>query len=516
MFPGAQIVFCGIDRRELAERVLPSNVRGVLVKRNFSGTLDAALALHPYTQQVVVIAGTSGFDTRVIEQARQEFRAYESRVTFTYPSELTLPELLAEVGRLPSTSLVLFAAYFQDGSGKPFVPHEVVARVSAAASVPTYGFSDQYLGRGIVGGNLYTLGEHGSEVAKVILGVLAGTAPPGGTFSELAASKFLFDWRQMHRWGIGASHLPAGSEIYFRDPSLWEQYRREMITVLAVVLLQAALISWLLYERRRRLLAEIAVRNSMSELTYLNRLAGAGVLSASIAHEVNQPLATIVNSAAAARNWLAAKTPDLDEARDALAEIYSAGRRAGDIIHNLRAMFRKDTHEMTAVDVNADIMAVLSLAGHELHKHEIALTTRLAVDLPAVNAVDIQLQQVLLNLVMNAIDAMASAKTSMRELRVSSALSRPGTVHVTVEDSGPGIGPSNLERIFDPMFTTKARGMGMGLAICRSIIEGHGGRIWAAPDRACGATFHIELPTKAAGQEPDFGRARARSSSTGG
>src|SRR5260370_6157277 len=148
LFPGTPIVFCGLDRRQLGSRTLPPNVYGVLVKRDFAPTLELALHLHPTTEDVVVVSGTSEFDTQLLAEAQKEFRSYENRVSFTYLSELPLEQLLTTLSRLRPRDIVLFVTFFQDGTGHPFVPHEVVERVSGAASVPVYGFLDQYLGRG--------------------------------------------------------------------------------------------------------------------------------------------------------------------------------------------------------------------------------------------------------------------------------------------------------------------------------------------------------------------------------
>ena len=157
IFPGTPIVFCGLARKQLGDRALPSHVSGILVKREFAPTLEVALGLHPQTERVVVVAGTSEFDSRLLEQATNEFRAFENRVAFTYLTGLPVQKLLAELSQLPPRTIVLFVSFFQDGTGEPFVPHDVVQRVSAAANAPIYGFVDQYLGRGIVGGSLYQL-----------------------------------------------------------------------------------------------------------------------------------------------------------------------------------------------------------------------------------------------------------------------------------------------------------------------------------------------------------------------
>jgi signal transduction histidine kinase len=252
IFPGTPIVFCGIDSEELSDRALPSHVRGILVKREFAPTLELALGLHPQTQRVAVVAGTSEFDSLLLEQARKEFHAFESRVAFTYLTELPLPKLLAELSQLPPQTIVLFVSFFQDGARETFVPHNVVQRVSVAANAPVYAFVDQYLGRGIVGGNLYSLSEHGTGAAKLVLQALESSVPSGTAVSEVNSNRVLFDWRQMQRWGIGQSSLPAGSEIRFRDPSVWAAYKVQILGIVGIVLGQSALIGWLLYERQQR------------------------------------------------------------------------------------------------------------------------------------------------------------------------------------------------------------------------------------------------------------------------
>ena len=234
----------------------------------------------------------------------------------------------------------------------------------------------------------------------------------------------------------------------------------------------------------------------MSELTFMNRRAAAGELSASIAHEVNQPLTGMVTRASAARRWLARKTPDdLEKVRHALDQIVVAGHRAADIVQNVRAMFKKDAPDDAPVRINRVVWAVLALVHNEIQKYQVEVQMAVDSQLPTVTGNEVQLQQVILNLVMNAIEAMHS--TQRRELRIQSRLSKPDTVHVSIEDTGTGVDPSKLDQLFKPLFTTKARGMGMGLSICRSIIERHGGRIWASPGVKGGSSFQFELPTSA-------------------
>ena len=258
IFPGARIVFCGVDRREIGDRPLPPHVRGILVKREFAPTLEIALGLHPQTKQVAVVAGTSEFDKRLLDQARNEFRVYEDRVAFTYLTASPLRQILTELSQLPPRTIVLFTSLFQDGAGEAFVPHDVAQRVSAAANAPVYGFIDQFVGRGIVGGSVHSLSAHGAEAAKLAMRVLVDPEPSGPPMSEVQTNKVLFDWRQMQRWGINELSLPAGSEIRFRDLTAWDQYRWLILAIAAVLLLQAALISWLLYEQSKRRRSEAA------------------------------------------------------------------------------------------------------------------------------------------------------------------------------------------------------------------------------------------------------------------
>jgi signal transduction histidine kinase len=220
---------------------------------------------------------------------------------------------------------------------------------------------------------------------------------------------------------------------------------------------------------------------------------------ASIAHEVNQPLTAMVTNANAGLRWLTNETPNLDRARASMENIVSAGHRASEVIGSIRVMFKKGDQEKAPFDINALIRDVLALARGELQANQIAVQTTLDETLPNIRGNRVQLQQVILNLVTNAVDAMSSVTSRQRVLRLKSVNSGSDGVLVSVEDSGPGIDPKDIDRIFDSFYSTKSQGMGMGLFICRSIIEDHGGRMWATSDINHGAVFNILLPDVAAG-----------------
>jgi signal transduction histidine kinase len=236
---------------------------------------------------------------------------------------------------------------------------------------------------------------------------------------------------------------------------------------------------------------EIADHARMAQQTLLTTM---GQMAASIAHELNQPLAAIVTNGNAGLRWLANTTPDLDEGRSALTRIVNDGHRASQVIGTIRSMFKKDGQKKAPVDLNQLIQEVLALMQGELQNQQVTLQTELGAKPPQVLGDRVQLQQVFLNLITNAIDAMGSITERPRILRVRSETSKSDGVVVTVEDSGPGIDPKGVDRIFEAFYTTKAQGMGIGLAICRSIIEAHDGRISASPGDPHGSVFQVVLP----------------------
>jgi PAS domain S-box-containing protein len=240
--------------------------------------------------------------------------------------------------------------------------------------------------------------------------------------------------------------------------------------------------------------AEEALQRAQAELAHVARLTTLGELTASIAHEVNQPLGGLVASAVACLNWLASQPPDIENARQAVERIIRDGKRAGAIIHHVRALATKASIQKAPLDINTVITEVVVLVQLELINHRVSLRMELAPALPLVLADRVQLQQVIINLVMNGIDAMEKVTERPRELIVRSQQDEARQVLVSVEDCGVGISNENANRLFNAFFTTKSDGMGMGLSICRSIIEEHRGRISAANNTGPGATFQFVLP----------------------
>ncbi|MGA8320893.1 MAG: PAS domain-containing protein [Xanthobacteraceae bacterium] len=236
------------------------------------------------------------------------------------------------------------------------------------------------------------------------------------------------------------------------------------------------------------------LHNLQRTLAYVSRDSTMGIMTASLAHEIRQPLAVIVASAWAGLRWLNRAEPDLTEAQQSLAAIAKEGQRIADIISSIRAMFSKEEPDSVPLDVGRLVVDILALAQGELHSKNVSLRNKLPSRLPLVIGKRVQLQQVLLNLIMNAIEAMSSVNGRERELTILAGQTNDQNLEVIVEDTGCGIDPVDYERIFNTFFTTKQHGMGMGLFICRSIIEAHGGSLWALPRSPFGTAFHLTLP----------------------
>ena len=246
-----------------------------------------------------------------------------------------------------------------------------------------------------------------------------------------------------------------------------------------------------LTERKR---AEAEAREMQMELAHANRVATMGQLTASIAHEINQPIAAAVTNAQAALRWLRAQPPDLEAVGRALDRIVQDGNRAGGIVHQIRALIKKAPPRKEALAINQAILEVIALLHGEVVKHGVLVQTQLADDLPIIHGDRVQLQQVILNLIINAIQAMSGVSEGTRDLLISTGRAEPDGVFVAVRDSGPGLAPAVLARLFEPFYTTKPGGLGMGLSICRSIIEAHGGRLSANANVPRGAEFNFMVP----------------------
>jgi len=494
LFPSKPLLIAGADERTFVNGELGSNDAAAPVAIDPSLQIDDILRILPETTDIAVAIGASPLERFWMTEIQRSFARFGTRVTFHWFDKLPAEDMVKQALMLPARSAIYYATVRVDASGEPQEEDRVLSRLIQSGHSPVFTYIDSDFGRGIVGGPMLSAQAIAQQTATVAALILGGELPSKIKINTIAAGTPKYDWRQLQHWNISEALLPSGSVVRFRQPTAWETYRWQIALLAAAILVQATMIMVLLYEHRRRRVAELAARTSMSELMHMNRIATAGELSASIAHEVNQPLTGISARASAAARWLAKDPPDIEKVRNMLREIIGASDRAAEVVSSVRAMFKKESRERSSVDLNKLIRTVLELVRVELQRNAVELQTALS-DLPRVECDPVQLQQVVLNLVMNAIEAMHDVQP--RVLRIESKLVSPHDVRVVVQDTGKGVDPLHLDRVFRPLVTTKDRGMGMGLSICRSVIESHHGRIWVEAAAPRGAIFLFELPVKA-------------------
>jgi signal transduction histidine kinase len=493
MWSEVPVVFYGLDEVSAAQLKLPTNVTGFVAHQTFQGMVDAARVLVPGFRRVALVGDPPGRDT-YRRNYGAEIAALAAKVELIDLTGMAVTEVKGHVAVLPSDAVVFYTAIFVDGAGVVHTPQSALLAISGATSRPIITDVESQLGYGAVGGFLFSIDSAAREAVRLAGRILEGENASQIPVAKIDLNKPVFDGRELKRWNIRESRLPPGSDIRFRDPTFWQQHRALIFAAL-LVLVQAALIVWLIYEHRRRQIAESESLQRMNELARMNRFATAGEMSASIAHELRQPLAAIVMSGAAALNWLKKQVPDLNAARSALETVVSESHRADDVIKSVRAMFRHESSARAQINLNELIQEVMKITARSISSNDIVLNASLADNPPPIVMADsVQLQQVILNLIVNAVDAMSQRGHWARILQLGTQVRPDGTVLMTVTDSGPSSDPKIVEKMFQPLFTTKPGGMGMGLPICKTIVEAHGGTLTASQNKLHGMEFQVVLP----------------------
>jgi signal transduction histidine kinase len=494
LFPDTPIVFLAVDVPGDTVRRMGAGAAGVRIGAAYGETLKQALALHPSTEHVFVVDNRS--DRAMTGVIRAQFRDLTSRATLTFIDEPTVPRLLAAIKDVPSRSLILYMYYWQDAPHQRMYPDEVALLVAGAANVPVYGTSDVYVGSGVVGGVVRDAYESGTQLGSMALRILTGTRAQDIPI-EATRVVPIFDWRAMQRWGISERRLPLGSLVRFRGPSLWRDYRREVLAVLGGLLVQSLLIIGLLYQRRARRRAEVDSRRSLALAADAQRRVTVSALSGSVAHELSQPLNAILHNAQAGEMLVASDRATPDALRAILSDIRAADVRASQIVERHRTMLRNHQLDMKPVDIHDVVRESVALVAHDTNAKHVTVDVDLPPEPCVVVGDQVLLLQVLVNLMMNAMEAMVETPPDRRRLRLYDTVNQD-RVEVSVEDAGTGLPPELDGRLFEPFVTTKANGMGIGLTIAHTIVDAHRGTMKARnnPDGG-GATFSVTLPRKA-------------------
>lgn len=613
LFSKVPILAVGLDKRRSVPLVEMPGVVEAMTDIELDGLMENILKVMPETKHVYVTMGTAPLEQFWAMELKRAWQRYEARVETHFLDGLSLAQMKAVVASPPKDSVIFHGIMNRDGAGVTHEAEEALMELMAVAKAPSFGYSEGQLGLGIVGGRLLPLRESAQRAATAAVRLLNGEDPAAIELEAVPLSAPVYDWRELQRWGIAESALPAGSTVRHRVPTLWQEHRGWVVGAGVVAGLQTGLIVMLLTARRRaresdaafslaaesvglgvwqrnmvtdeitasdqwhvlfglnpserltlgRVLERVPIEGredlqraiemgnrqgqrywvehqvmledgttrwiasmgrverskgsgamrtrgvsmditerkrmeaelgqQRNQFAHLARVASLGELTGSLAHELNQPLGAILSNAQTGLHLLNRPVADLAELREILGDIVEADKRAGEVIVRVRSLLQAGEAERAEVNVEACVEEVGRLMRTDLHERGVELRTAFAPHLPAVRGDLVQLQQVMINLLMNACEAMMGTEAGERVILVTAAAEEE-EVRVAIEDSGIGL-PEDVEQLFRPFYTTKKTGLGIGLGICRTIMQSHGGRLWATrKETGSGAVFHLSLP----------------------
>lgn len=473
----------------------PAGRSGVFIGHDFAGNLDVILRLQPSVQHIVQIAESAGpNEMRGMQNELMTLIGQTKKnISVEILPQMPLPELIDKVKTLPEHSALLAMSINGDRDGVLHATGGIVQALSLNANAPLYGMRNSYLGNGAVGGQVIDLPAHGRQVAEMALARLAAPdAPP--TVQVTHATVCSVDDRQLRRWQMRFGALGGQCKRLFHVPAFWDENGRQIITAFCVLALVLTLLFLLNLQRRKRIRADEETIRQRTALAHVARLGSVGELTASIVHEINQPLGAILANADAATMMLSRHSPSDNELKAILADIREDNLRASQIIQKLRTLLSKRSLESIPLSINDVVNGSKSLLGNLAIRHQTTLQIRQQDDLPLIMGDTTHLQQVLINLSANAMEAMSELAPDKRLLTISTGTDGTGNVLLLVSDCGPGIATDVLPNIFDAFYTTKAEGMGMGLSIVQTIVEAHHGHIRVINNMNGGATFRVTIP----------------------
>lgn len=486
-------VFVVVNDLEIPNPAGNQPFTGIFQRFDITGTINFIFRLQPDTRRVVVIGGVSDADRTTLQRIGEMAKSVAG-VKFEFWTNAPVEDMCKAASTLTEGTVIMLGTVQRDGAGEPFYTSQVVQMLAPSSGVPVYVLGAGLIGSGAVGGYVVNTEDLGAAAGKQALSALNGV-PVSQIPIELRTNGTpIVDCRALERWHIKQSRLPADTIIRYRPQSLWEDHKLLIVLVGLGFLGQAITIVALLLQRKRQRFAEAQIERQRMELAHVSRVSTMGQLASALTHELNQPLGAILRNAEAAEIFLQNNPPNLEEIRAILTDIRRDDKRAGNVIDRMRALYKRRSVISSRVDMRELVEDTVALTRADANSRQVKLTVQMPVQLPHVQGDRVQLQQVLLNLILNGMDAMAGVPRTGRSLVVRASETRNKNLQVEVKDHGTGISPDYAAQIFEPFFTTKSNGMGMGLAISQTIIEAHGGDIWVESKGGEGATFTFILP----------------------
>jgi signal transduction histidine kinase len=495
LYPTSPMLLAAVEVRRVEPSMLSERDAVAGVQYDQVAAFENVLRLLPETKAIAIILGNSpserfwvGEHQRVVGPLLRK-----NNVELIFYGDQPLADILKAVATLPPQTAIFYQQLAMDGAGAVYGDKEPLRRIYEVANAPIFSFDQSYFVGQVVGGPMFSPAEGAQPMAAVAVRMLGGEKADAINVPVIGFSSPKYDWRQLQRWNISESRLPPGSEVLFREPTAWERYSWQIALTIVLILAQAGLISVLLLEHRRRQLAEVQSRQRMSELARVMRFSTAGELTASIAHEINQPLGSILTNAETAKEILKNPSPDIAELNEIVDDILKDDQRANEVIRRMRSLLKKAPFELKNFDLKDLVGETLGVLSSLAVGRKVELTSLITQNALPILGDRIQIQQVILNLVVNGMDAMTATPDQNRVISIRTSRVE-NFAQLTVADRGSGIAEDKLKEIFEPFFTSKTEGMGMGLSIARTIIEAHNGQITARNRDHGGASFRIRLP----------------------
>jgi len=494
IWPGAAIVFNGVYEGALDGWKAPARTTGITAALDVQGTLDLGRSLAPRATNLYVVSGDSTFDRYIRGLVEKKLEHAVPRMPVQHLAGLKREETMARLSRLWPDALVLYLTMLRDGGGQLSGPAgPAMMQVSQASSAPVLSIFQPQFRRGPLGGSAPPADLHGRQAGLLVRRVLNGDDPAAIPVAMHPQPTCEVDWNGLQRWNLARRDVPARCAVVNEPHSAWADYLWPLVGLGLVILAQAALIQSLVVQKRRRHRAEAELKARAADLAHVARLSMVGALTASIAHEINQPMGAILSNAEAAEMMLEQGTLDPDKLREILADIRNEDLRATEVIRSLRKLLTRRDWKPEALDVNEEVAEALGHLAFDAARRNVQILPVFGKKLPPVRGVAVQLQQVVINLAMNGMEALEGSPPSRREIRVETRAADQGT-EVVVSDHGPGLTPDEAAQAFETMFTTKSDGMGFGLSIVATIVKEHRGRVRFEPNVPHGAVFRVWLP----------------------